>query len=264
MIMPDAAASADLPTVYWMPHCSSCMAVKQFLDRHGVTYRSVNVLEDDTAMERLAALGIRSVPVVVRGDQFVFAQYLDDVAAFLRLDKAPPAPLDRMVLGARLVEILEIAAHVIAKLPESALTQRLPGRDRSYFVVAHHVFQIAAAARCGIAEGSLHDRDSLAEPPAEMVTRRDIEAFAQDVLADVRVWVGQLGVLRATDVINTDYGPRTLPDVLHRVVSHVAQHLRQLVTHSQKLGIGLERDMRSGLLDGLTLADDSLDRSTRS
>jgi hypothetical protein len=76
--------------------------------------------------------------------------------------------------------------------------------------------------------------------------------------------VGQLGVLRATDVINTDYGQRTLPDVLHRVVSHVAQHLRQLVTHSQKLGIGLERDMRPGLLDGLTLADDSLDRSTRS
>jgi glutaredoxin len=261
MIMPDAAASADLPTVYWMPHCSSCMAVKQFLDRHGVAYRSINVLEDGTAMERLAGLGIRSVPVVVRGDHFVFAQYLDDVASLLGLDKAPPAPLGCRVLGARLVEILEIAAHVIAKLPESALAQRLPGRDRSYFVVAHHVFQIAAAARRGIAEGSLHDRDSLAEPPAEMVTRLDIEAFARDVLADVRVWVGQLDDLRATDMINTDYGQRALADVLHRVVSHAAQHLRQLVTRSQTLGVGLERDIRPGLLDGLTLADDSLDRS---
>jgi glutaredoxin len=246
--------------VFWMPHCSSCMAVKKFLDDRGVMYRSVNVVEDETAMVRLAALGVRTVPVVVRGDRFVFAQYLKDVSSFLEFETAAPAPLDRLALASRLIQFLEIAEQVIVKAPDVALAQNLPGRDRSYFVVAHHVFQIAAAARRGIPDGNLRDQDSLAEPPEDMITRERLELFAQEVLAQVRDWPMQLAAARETDNVVTDYGPRTLAEALHRVVSHAAQHTRQLVTWARTQHVGLDRGISPALLDGLTVADETFDQ----
>jgi glutaredoxin len=246
--------------VFWMPHCSSCMAVKKFLDDRGIAYTSINVAEDEAAMTRLSALGVRSVPVVVRGERFIFAQYLRDVSAFLELDEMSVGPLDRVALAARLVPLLEITLEVIEETPEAALAQNLPGRDRSYFVVAHHVFQIAAAARCGIPGGSLHDRDSLQEPSRDMKTREALLAFAREVLANVRTWPLELAHNHGTDMIVTDYGPRMLDEVLHRVVSHAAQHARQLASWARARNVALHQDFNPALLDGLTVADEVFDR----
>ena len=237
------------------------MAVKHFLDTRGVAYHSVNVLEDKNAMARLASLGVRSVPVVVRDGRYVFAQYLPDVSAFLGLDKGSIATLDRMELASRLVQFLEIALEVLIETPELELARNLPGRDRSYFVVAHHVFQIAAAARRGITDGRLLDRDSLAEPPVNMATRDALLDFSQEVIVDIRNWPIQLAAARETDNVVTDYGARSLAEVLHRVVSHAAQHTRQLVTWARTIRVQLQRELSPTLLGGLDVADDSFDQT---
>ena len=237
------------------------MAVKHFLDTRGVAYRSVNVLEDKTAMARLASLGVRSVPVVVRGGRYVFAQYLPDVAAFLELDKGGVATLDRVELASRLLQFLQIAYKVLSETPELELARKLPGRDRSYFVVAHHVFQIAAAARRGITDGRLLDRDSLAEPPANMTTREALVVFSKEVIADTRNWPVKLAAARETDNVVTDYGARSLAEVLHRVVSHAAQHTRQLVTWARTRGVQSQRELSPTLLEGLNVAEESFDRT---
>ena len=54
-------------------------------------------------MDELAARGIKSVPVVMKDDRFVFAQELDDLASFvgLALDRTRLAP-------AELVEKLDL------------------------------------------------------------------------------------------------------------------------------------------------------------
>src|SRR5687768_17407997 len=69
--------------VYWRPGCSSCVRVKEFLSGLGVDYESVNVSARPEAMQELAALGVRTVPVVSRGSEFVFAQELADVSVFI-------------------------------------------------------------------------------------------------------------------------------------------------------------------------------------
>src|SRR5438477_308254 len=69
--------------VYWRPGCSSCVKVKEFLTNLGVEYESVNVSARPEAMEELRALGVRTVPVVARGSEYVFAQELADVSAFI-------------------------------------------------------------------------------------------------------------------------------------------------------------------------------------
>jgi hypothetical protein len=63
--------------------------VREFLAGRGVDFDSVNVLEGEDGLADLRALGAKSVPVVSRGDQFVFAQSIPDVVSFLGLDDAP-------------------------------------------------------------------------------------------------------------------------------------------------------------------------------
>ena len=64
-------ATADRVRVFWQPGCTSCLRTKEFLTRHGVDYESINVHGNAQGMEELRKLGVRSVPVVARGDRFV-------------------------------------------------------------------------------------------------------------------------------------------------------------------------------------------------
>ena len=73
--------------VFWQPHLTSCIRVKDYLKHRGIEYESVNIVED--GMEDLQKLGAKSVPVVSRGEKFVFAQVIRDVVEFLELDKIP-------------------------------------------------------------------------------------------------------------------------------------------------------------------------------
>ena len=66
--------------VYWRPGCSSCVKVKEHLHQLGVPFESIDVAARPDAMAELAALGVKTVPVVARGREFVFAQALEDVS----------------------------------------------------------------------------------------------------------------------------------------------------------------------------------------
>ena len=83
--------------VYWRPGCSSCVKVKEFLSQLGVDYQSINVSATPEAMDELREMGVRTVPVVARGREYVFAQALEDVSRFLgremRMKRLPPAAL---------------------------------------------------------------------------------------------------------------------------------------------------------------------------
>ena len=56
--------------------------MKEFLSVRGIAFESVNVLEDG-GMDKLRALGARSIPIVARDGKFVFAQVIKDVVDFL-------------------------------------------------------------------------------------------------------------------------------------------------------------------------------------
>jgi len=82
--MPQATAEPVIKA-YWQPGCTSCLRMKEFLTKHGVPFVSINVLEDEGAFAELAALGVRSVPVVRRGQDWANGQVLREVAR--RLEK---------------------------------------------------------------------------------------------------------------------------------------------------------------------------------
>src|SRR4029450_9154588 len=69
--------------VYWRPGCSSCVKVKEYLKQQGVPFESIDVSARPEAMKDLLAFGVTTVPVVARGNEFVFAQALEDVSRFV-------------------------------------------------------------------------------------------------------------------------------------------------------------------------------------
>ncbi|TMH45927.1 MAG: glutaredoxin family protein, partial [Betaproteobacteria bacterium] len=109
--------------VYWRPGCSSCVKVKEFLTNLGVDYESINVSARPEAMEELRALGVRTVPVVARGSDYVFAQELADVSAFVgrRVDFQRLAPA---ALYDKWQQVLSAAQRHVMQIPAARLAER--------------------------------------------------------------------------------------------------------------------------------------------
>lgn len=56
-------------TVYSKPACVQCTATTRALDRKGVDYTVVDIMENAEAFALVQQLGYRQVPVVVAGEQ---------------------------------------------------------------------------------------------------------------------------------------------------------------------------------------------------
>ena len=83
-------------------------------------------------MEDLQRLGAKSVPVVSRGDKFVFAQVIRDVVDFLELDEDSSPELNPEELAERFQRILRISVSLEGLFPHNTLENHLPNRPRSW------------------------------------------------------------------------------------------------------------------------------------
>jgi glutaredoxin len=128
--------------VYWQTGCTACLRTKEFLTRHGVPFISRNVLADGGALDELARLGIRQVPIVTRGDQWANGQVLADVARVAGIDPGPQHILPPAELASRIDTILDGALRFTAQLPDDTLDRLLPNRPRSYAALVYHIFNI--------------------------------------------------------------------------------------------------------------------------
>lgn len=225
--------------VFWQPGCSSCLKAKEFLARHDIPYDSVNVLDGKPGMLALQALGAKSVPVVSRGNDFVFAQNLGDLARFVGVER-DARTLSTRDLIAKVGRVLDVAGDLARQLPASALSIQLPGRDRTYRDLAYHVFVITEAfleaARGGTLSYDFFER----RPPESVKSGEDIAIFGKGVNEAFAAWTSNIE-LAATGLttLKTYYGDQSLDDLLERTAWHMAQHIRQLESVIASLGIDL-------------------------
>ena len=54
-------------TVYSKPACVQCNATYRALDKKGIPYQSVDISQDEAALERMKSLGFMQAPVVEAG-----------------------------------------------------------------------------------------------------------------------------------------------------------------------------------------------------
>ena len=52
-------------TLYTKKRCQQCKLTKLWLDEHGIHYKTVDIIENKQAAEKIKQLGYQTVPVVV-------------------------------------------------------------------------------------------------------------------------------------------------------------------------------------------------------
>ncbi len=255
-----AAESAPL-TVYWQPGCSSCLRTKEFLSRHGVPFVSVNVQADETGFRALERLGLRQVPIVAKGDDWVNGQVLKDVARIAGIALDEQRMLSPAELTARIGLVLGAAQRALARLPEAELDTMLPNRPQSYRQLACHVFQIVEAFLDLVEHAKrLEFAAYVQDVPAHVHDRDELVAFGAAIAQDYAQWFATTGssadwMARA----NVYYGEQTLHEFLERTSWHAAQHTRQLQMIVARLGIAAEAPLGRAELAGLPMPENVWD-----
>jgi glutaredoxin/uncharacterized damage-inducible protein DinB len=240
--------------VYWRPGCSSCVRVKEFLTKLGVDYESVNVSATPDAMEDLRALGVRTVPVVSRGTEYVFAQELADVSKFLGR-QVEFRRLSAPALVEKWLTVLNAAQRHIAQIPPARLGERAtPGRDRSIRDLAYHIYQVADAFLQAVENGRENLTDVYnAPPPANVKTTQHINEYASSVEKRVKNWWARQSDKTCAGTVKTYYGVQPLHHLLERSTWHSAQHARQIIVVLEGLGVAVDRPLGEKDYAGLPL-----------
>ena len=247
--------AAERVKVFWQPGCTSCLRTKEFLTKSGVDYESINVHGNPAGMEELRKLGARSVPIVARGDQFVFAQTLTDVIKFLDLKVKLQERLSPEELIGKLNIVLPAAARYVRQIPAEWLEKPFRNRNRPIRLLAHHVFRIPE----GFLE-SMHDGRELTyerimqEAPA-LRSGEDIARFGESVLTRLQAWWKTYPDRSCSREMNTYFGRHSMHVVLERTTWHPTQHTRQLMLILDTLKIEPDRRLTAQDLAGLPLPD---------
>jgi glutaredoxin len=236
--------------VYWRQGCSSCVKVKEFLTGLGVDFESIDVGNRPGAMDELRELGVRTVPVVARGRDYVFAQALEDVSKFIgrdfRVTRLPPEILMRKWLN-----VLAAARRHALQIPPDRLGERAtPGRDRTIHDLAYHVYQVPESfLEC--VENGAEDLTAIynAPPPPNA----QIAAYGKEIHDRLEAWWSSLRDKSCKQSVKTYYGDRPLHELLERCAWHSAQHARQIVSVLEGFGIRAEPPLTAEDYAGLPM-----------
>lgn len=202
--------------------------MKEFLSARGVDYVSINVMDDAAGQARLERAGIRGLPVVARGEDYIFGVDLSRVARLVGLtyDATPRLPAQELV--ERYERVLAGAMRFARQIPEQRLGDKLPHRDRTYLTLINHLVQIAADY-LEIAAGADFTGPRAASLPEVNLELDELADKSEQASAELREWLRTIDEPRLRRTVTTYFGEQTLHQVLERAVWHSAQHARQLM-----------------------------------
>ena len=198
--------------------------------------------------------GVRNVPVVARGDKFVFGQVLKDVAELVGVRAPGDAGLSPAQFVAKWLVVLDAAQRYVRQLPDDRMEQRaIANRDRSIRYLAFHVFRIAEAF-LEVTEGGEMTVERPNVPPGDGVrVGADMARYGAGVRQRVEQWWNATDDKACEKRVATYYGMQPLRDVLERCTWHSAQHVRQLIALLDGWGIAVDGRITDADLAGLPL-----------
>jgi len=246
-------ADPNILRVFWAPGCSSCIKVKEHLKRLGVAFESINVVATPEAMEELGARGIRGVPVVSRGDNYVYAQSLAVVNEFIGVTEQLPTR-QTTVIFEKWAALLKIAVGYFESCPAEELrADVLKERERPVGELANHAFQIVQAFLHCMKTGE-RDWFERSSGPVNMDVALDkarLVAFARATAEELaQYWNG--GATQFEDVPALfEGGLNSTHEFLDRSSWHSAQHIRQIAAVLERDGIALTPAWSDELVQGL-------------
>jgi len=215
-------------------------------------------LNDPAAKERLLTLGARTVPVLAKGDQYIFCQNLEDVAEFVGLQGTGHTPLPPPALIAKWLIVLRAAQRYIQQLSDDRLRERaIDNRDRSIRLLSHHIFRIGAAFLETAIDDVEYRADNANVPPAEgtCATTEEIVRYGDSVIERLENWWSRLDDKSCRETVKTFYGTPPMHQLFERSTWHSAQHTRQMIAILERFGIEPDGRLSADDLAGLPLPE---------
>jgi len=195
----------------------------------------VNVLEDPAGMAELERLGVRSVPVLSRGDKYTFGQSTKQIVDFLGLAEKSGPELSTGELEARVTKFMDAALELIPLMPADRLDTHVPGRPRSYRTLAFHLFRVIDAF-LDANENVTLVQAMFREEPAPDASTEALVAYGTKVRDRFRAW-WQAGDTAPSKSLQTYYGAQSLHELMERTTWHSGQHVRQYMMLLEKEGV---------------------------
>jgi hypothetical protein len=243
----------EVVQAYWMPGCSSCLRMKEFISKSGRDWVAINADEDLQARADLTANGM-VLPSARVGDRWVSGVDLAAVAKLIEVPYEPPVIMPTAELAARYNFNLDAARAIISQLTDDMLTFTLPQRKRPMLNVG---CQVASVMRSFLSS-YYNDRHDLAfyHLPDDVRTWADVIARLDETRALFNTWWEEDGIDDPLDrVTQTYWGYPTLLEVLEREVWHTTQHTRQLEYVLKQHGITPDVPLTQAHLAGLPLPE---------
>jgi hypothetical protein len=219
---------------------------------------AVDVLNDAGGQDQLLRLGVRTVPVLARGEQYIFCQNIDDVAEFVGLQGSGHTPLPPPALLAKWENVLRAAQRYLRQIPDERLQERvIENRERSIRLMGHHIFRIGEAFLETAIDDVEYRVSNANVPPAEgaYTTGAQIAQYGEAILERLATWWKQLEDKTCSQTIKTFYGTPPMHQLLERSTWHSAQHTRQLIAVLERFGIRPDERLTADDLAGLPLPD---------
>jgi hypothetical protein len=216
----------------------------------------VDVLNDAGGQEQLLRFGVRTVPVLARGEQYIFCQNIDDVAEFVGLQGSGHTPLPPAVLVAKWQRVLRSAQRYLRQIPDARLQERvIDNRDRSIRLMGHHIFRIGEAFLETAVDDVEYWVSNANVGPAEgaCATADEIAQYGEAVRERLAAWWRELEDKSCSHTIKTFYGTPPMRQLLERSTWHSAQHTRQLIAVLERFNIQPDDPLTAEDLDGLPL-----------
>lgn len=216
------------------------------------------MVNDAGAQEQLLKLGVRTVPVLANGEQFIFCQNLDDVAEFVGLQGSGHTALPPPELVAKWLNVLRAAQRYIRQFSSEQLQERaIDNRDRSIRLLGHHVFRIGEAFLETAIDDVEYWVNNANVPPAQnsCMSGTEIAAYGESIVERLQAWWIQLDDKRCGQKIRTFYGTPPMHQLLERSTWHSAQHTRQLIAVLERFAIEPNGRLTADDLAGLPLPE---------
>lgn len=253
---------------YWVPGCSSCLRMKEFLERHYIAFEGVNLAEQPDRYREVRGLGL-TAPAVVKGDRGVPGMDLVAIADLVGFDYDPPARLPAAELVARYGVVNAGLRRLTGEFPAGGLDYKSPDRDRSMReLIAHaasaiqeflHATEVEAYVygNTHAADGAFRARFALGGELGRTGTVDHLVAYIDEMQRDLTAWWERWGFDDPLDrVVSAPFGHVTLHEVLERGVWHTAQHTRQVQYFlGERLGVEVVAPITEEDLAGLPLPE---------
>ena len=200
---------------------------------------------DPSAQAELRALGIKALPVSVRGDRVVVGYNIPELKAAFGIGESAkgPLPAGKMLEYYRLV--FEAVRRAVRQIPGGKLDWISPGRKRTLRQLTWHIFErpdlcIEAWETGRYTEEMVWRYEAKAEGYR---TVRDICGYGDMMEARLEDFIGKTPERLARQV-ESYMGPISVHLLMEMALGHAVQHLRHTYHYFGALGIEADRPLR--------------------